>query len=79
MYDTPSTRLRQAGLVARRHEQLHLTRQQHIRVYREVMIARRGLQAIDEKLVVLVVDERRLLIQAAQYDVLRLVGNIESC
>lgn len=72
-------RFRQARLVARRDEQLHLARQQHVGVHRQVMIARGGLQAIDEEFVVLVVDERGLLIQAAQYHVLRLVGNVESC
>jgi len=58
---------------------LHLARQQHVGMYREVMIARRGLQTIDEKFVVLVVDERGLLIQAAQDHVLRLIGNVKSC
>ncbi|MDR8851545.1 hypothetical protein FEP99_04574 [Burkholderia pseudomultivorans] len=72
-------RLRQARLVARRHEQLHLTRQQHVSVHRKMVIARGGLQAVDEEFVVLVVNERGLLIQAAQYHVLRLVGNVESC
>ncbi|MDR8762118.1 hypothetical protein FEP90_03817 [Burkholderia multivorans] len=43
------------------------------------MIACGGLQTIDEEFVVLVVNERGLLIQAAQYHVLRLVGYVESC
>ena len=43
------------------------------------MIARSRFQAVDEEFVVLVVDERRLLIESAEDDVLRLVRNIKTC
>ncbi len=43
------------------------------------MVAGSRLQTIDEELVILIVDECGLLIESAQDDVLRLVGDIETC
>ena len=60
-------------------QQLHRARHQDIRVYRQTMITRCRLEAIDEELVVLVVDECGLLVESAQDHVLRLVGDIKTC
>ncbi len=44
-----------------------------------MMVARSRFQAVDEKLVVLVVDKCGLLIESTEDDVLRLVRNIKTC
>ena len=43
------------------------------------MVAGSRLQTIDEELVILIVDKCGLLIEPAQDDVLRLVGDIKTC
>jgi hypothetical protein len=58
---------------------LHRAGHQDPRMHRQVVTARRCLQAVDEQFVVLVVDESGLLIQSAQNHMLRLVRNIKTC